>query len=302
MSISPGGDIIDDSDPRIIYKGAWQLGGRPGEHNVTTHGAQAAGDQAIRRLLPSMVNNSTLTYYSSASWFPGTSIKVYGTIVGNFNNGDPAGAPVTEYTIDSVTQGTFKGVPLAAIAQRQVFFNSSLLDAGREHTLIITNMLDGKNTVWLDFMEVRFDDNASMTKTTGQPTADTRTGSTIGPTSTSVDSSESMVKGSSGGRLSTGMIVGITLGVVGGVCLLLFIGFILVAMSRQRKHPKEQGSNSGRSNSSQHFLIINYVPNFQYRQFLRNKAEDTTYLVVYRWPRSMLRSTLAGASRNIVHS
>ncbi|RDB27913.1 hypothetical protein Hypma_002238 [Hypsizygus marmoreus] len=127
---------LDDTDPQIHYTGLWESAGRFEEYNSTTHGTRTAGSQA------------TLV-------FKGSSVSVYGTIGRENDNGSPAFAPVTSYSVDGSDVVTFTGTPVGGgIVFGQPFYHSGKLNESQEHTLVITNTLPGKNRFWFDYIQI----------------------------------------------------------------------------------------------------------------------------------------------------
>lgn len=165
---------------------------------------------------------------------------MYGTI-GHEYSGDPGFAPVSTYTIDGVVQGSFIAVPELDVLHRQRFFLSSALDLGREHTLVITNTLNGKNAFWLDFLEIQHGGNLSSS-TTPVSTGSTTTGAGTGlPAATS--NSTKPTEGNGSG-VSNGMIVGASIGGAVAIFLLIVIILLLVSLLRQRNRRDKRRKDS----------------------------------------------------------
>ncbi|KAF7332732.1 hypothetical protein MKEN_00156600 [Mycena kentingensis (nom. inval.)] len=127
--------IIDDSDARVHYAGNWVTGGAGQEYAQTTHCSQLQGSTA------------SLT-------FVGTSISVYGTVVGQHTNSS------LSFVIDNDASLTGTYTPPATFAgdqHHELLFASPRLSGsgdgdGDEHTLVITQGAVAERCVlYLDF-------------------------------------------------------------------------------------------------------------------------------------------------------
>ncbi|THU98335.1 hypothetical protein K435DRAFT_838188 [Dendrothele bispora CBS 962.96] len=123
---------IDDTDPSIIYQGAWLTGGGIEEYNHTAHGFNTASASA------------ELT-------FKGTQVALYGTLEAKDASSPD---PLSEIRIDGELVSTYKPTLLDSnIQYRQAIFKSEVLSSDKEHTISITSLVESNNTIWLDYIE-----------------------------------------------------------------------------------------------------------------------------------------------------
>ncbi|KAF5321664.1 hypothetical protein D9619_000076 [Psilocybe cf. subviscida] len=129
---------IDDSDPSITWSGSWERAGNSNEYNHTCSGSKNVGDTAIVT-------------------FTGTSITVYGTIVG------PGNTPTSTYTLDDgPLSPSFRPDPPPGKLYGQAFFASPTLPYGT-HKLNITDTTNTVTGLWLDYFIVTTAVNANTT-------------------------------------------------------------------------------------------------------------------------------------------
>ncbi|CAA7267184.1 unnamed protein product [Cyclocybe aegerita] len=198
---------IDDRDPAIIYsKRSRDWGGFGGiyEYNASSMLSMTAGSTA------------TLT-------FEGYSVSVYGTI-----GADPIPARAS-YAIDTWYNATTGTPNVTGNVYQALFFQSPTLSPGN-HTLVITNMVDGAR-YWLDFITVLTSGTSTATRTTCDCLS-----LTSFPTSTATAPAVDPLPSTDGGdsHSSRGSVTLPIIGVV-GAAVILALGISGLALWQRRK-------------------------------------------------------------------
>ncbi|OSD04186.1 hypothetical protein PYCCODRAFT_130373 [Trametes coccinea BRFM310] len=121
-------DVIDNSDPHILYEGSW---------------TQVIGSAADYRSTLAFSNESQAT---ATFQFTGTSVAVYGAIkpVGTWHM-------ASTYLLDALPSGAYEPPSVVPSEQHHVLFYASGQLANGPHTLVIENMGE---QFWLDYIVV----------------------------------------------------------------------------------------------------------------------------------------------------
>ncbi|KAJ8095544.1 hypothetical protein PM082_023071 [Marasmius tenuissimus] len=201
---------IDDRDSQLIF---------------TPNGAWTPGGSQFE-YMGTTIGTKTVGARMSFN-FTGTGVEVYGTISGNLSN--PAVS--NRFTLDGGTPFEWSPSPRRSFAS----YNAKMFSAQglkvMTHSLVMVVMVNNSET-GIDYVEYT-------------PSKASSTPSQLGD----ADSSSSTRSGSNGGTLSLGTVAGISVGVMSGLFLLLFLA--VWGLRRRWRRLKNRNGQIGAAESEQ---------------------------------------------------
>jgi hypothetical protein len=161
----------------------------------------------------------------------GTSISVFGTLGANNTN---EAAVESQYQLDGNKPSVYLPVLTAGAQRNQRFYQSPELSKA-QHTIVVTNLINGSNLLILDYFIVVTGNTAHLSSTSPVPTA---------------------VPDAPNGMGGTSVIAGS----VGGVTAFLLLLFVIIYFwKRRKKKAVEDDLSSNIGQSGKYFLFLFYL-------------------------------------------